>query len=124
MAGADRAVLALRDLDAGHPVEETLETDARSARASGAPTHVWIPNPNPRWSRPSARSRRNSAGDSNWRGSRFAAPLCTITVVPAGMSTSPTFVATRDNRNSPWIGLSSRNISSMKPGMRWRSLRS
>ena len=33
-----------------------------SARASGAPTQVWIPKPKPRCRRPSARSRRNSLG--------------------------------------------------------------
>ena len=124
-AGAGRTVLALRDPDVGQAREESRARLARaSARARGAPTHVWMPNPKPRCSRPSARSSRNSAGASNCRGSRLAAPLCNITLVPGGMSTSPIFVATRGKRNSPWIGLSSRSVSSTKLGMRSGSARS
>ena len=40
----------------------------------------------------SRRSTRNSVGFSKRRGSRLAAPLSTMTVVPAGMSTPPTVV--------------------------------
>src|SRR6516162_8697783 len=39
-----------------------------SARASGAPTHAWIPKPNPTCWRPFGRSIRYSAGSSNRRG--------------------------------------------------------
>ena len=58
-----------------------------SARASGAPGHVWTPWPNAMCCRAFARSTSNSSGFSKRRGSRLAAPFSTITVVPAGMST-------------------------------------
>ena len=62
-----------------------------SARASGPPGHEWAPRPNAMWSNVFARSTRNSAGHSKRRGSRFAAPLSSITGVPASMRTPPTF---------------------------------
>ena len=54
--------------------------------------------------------RRTSSGSSNWRGSRLAAPLSTITVVPAGRSTPPDRRRARgDSRKSPLTGLSNRS---------------
>ena len=56
-----------------------------SARASGAPGHVWAPWPNARCWRALARSTSKSVGWSKRPGSRFAAPLTTMRVVPAGI---------------------------------------
>ena len=97
-----------------------------SARASGAPTQVWMPNPNPRCWRPVGaveaelgRLTRTGAGHG-WP--RRCAPS---RVVPAGMSTPPTWSRRRVTAGTrPGCGLSSRSISSMKPGMRSRSSRS
>ena len=88
-----------------------------SARASGAPGQVWAPWPNARWWRALARSTWNSAGCSKRLGSRFAAPLTTMTVVPAAISTPPSSVVTRASRKSPFTGLSMRRHSSTKFGM-------
>ena len=60
-----------------------------SARASGPPGQAWGPRPKARCSLALSRSTRNSSGSSNRRGSRPAAPLTTMTVVPAGISTPP-----------------------------------
>ena len=60
-----------------------------SARASGPPGQEWAPRPKAMWACALGRSMRNSAGHSNRRGSRLAAPLSSITGVPAGMSTPP-----------------------------------
>ena len=95
-----------------------------SARASGAPGHEWMPRPNAMCSLVFGRSTRNSAGHSNRRGSRFAAPLSSITGVPAAMSTPPIVVARRASRKSAFTGLSIRSASSMKSGMRSRCARS
>ncbi len=89
-----------------------------SARASGAPGQVCAPWPNDRCWRALARSTTKSSGSSNRAGSRLAAPLTTINVVPAGTSTPPTEVGTRDRRKSPFTGLSMRSASSTKLGMR------
>ena len=63
-----------------------------SMRASGPPGQLWTPRPKARCSRALPRSTRNSAGSSKRRGSRLAAPLSTIRVAPAGMSTPATVV--------------------------------
>ena len=60
-----------------------------SARASGPPGQEWTPRPKARWDWAFSRSTRNSAGHSKRRGSRLAAPLSSITGVPAAMSTPP-----------------------------------
>lgn len=95
-----------------------------STRASGAPGHEWMPRLNARCSRTLRRLMSNSWGFSNRRGSRLTAPGLTITVVPAGVSTSPTVVVLRAIRNTVFTGLSIRRHSSMKFGMRLRSARS
>ena len=55
-----------------------------STRASGPPGHECTPRANAMCSRTFFRSRSNSCGFSNRRGSRLAAPGNTITTVPAG----------------------------------------
>ena len=95
-----------------------------SVRASGAPGQVWMPRPKAMWWRAFSRSMSKVAGSSNRRGSRLAAALTSITVVPAGISMSPMVVGTRDSRKSPLTGLSIRSVSSMKLGIRCRSSRS
>ena len=82
--GVGRAVVRFGDPDLGRAVEEALDGDLGLRRASGAPAHEWMPWPNARCMRPFARSRRNSPGSSNWRGSRLAASGIRNTVVPAG----------------------------------------
>ena len=118
-AGAGRAVRLLRDPDVGHAIEQALGADARlgpGERSAGAAVDA---GPERRGAGASSDGpRRNSPGASNWRGSRFAAPGISITVVPAGIGTPPIFVATRASRNVHWIGGSSRRHSSMKFGMR------
>ena len=95
-----------------------------SARASGPPGQAWGPRPKARCSLAFSRSMWNSAGSSKRRGSRPAAPLTTITVVPAGISTPPTVAA---RAGKPEVALD-RTLdpqdSSTKPGMRSRSSRS
>ena len=123
-AVAGRAVVLLREADVAHPVEDALEADAAlgpGQRPAGAGVgaasegDVLLAF---------GRSSRNSAGHSNRRGSRLAAPLSSITGVPAGMSTPPTVVARRARRKSAFTGLSMRSASSMKSGMRSRWARS
>ena len=87
-----------------------------SARASGAPGHACGPRPKATWVRAFSRSPWNSAGHSNRRGSRFAAPFSSITGVPAGMSTPPIVVDRRTRRKSHFTGLSSRSTSSRNDG--------
>ena len=77
-----------------------------SARASGAPGHVWTPWPNAMCCRAFARSTSNSSGRSKRRGSRFAAPLSTITVVPGGDVDAADGRRDACKRKSPLIGLS------------------
>ena len=91
-----------------------------SDRANGAPGHEWLPRPNAMCDCALARSMRNSAGHSNRRGSRLAAPFSNITGVPAAMSTPPTVVGRRARRKSAFTGLSMRSTSSRKFGMRSR----
>ena len=67
-----------------------------------------------------ARSMSKVSGSVNLRGSRLAAALSSITVVPAGRSTPPTVTGHFDSRKSPLIGLSKRSVSSMKLGIRSR----
>ena len=61
-----------------------------SARARGPPGQEWAPRPKARCSLALGRSTRNSAGHSNRRGSRLAAPFSSMTGVPGAMSTPPT----------------------------------
>ena len=63
-----------------------------SARANGPPGQEWAPRPKAMCSLALGRSSRNSAGHSNRRGSRLAAPLRSITGVPGAISTPPTDV--------------------------------
>ena len=95
-----------------------------SARASGPPGQEWAPRPNARCSLAFLRSTLKSAGSSNRRGSRLAAPLSSMTGVPGAMSTPPTLTARRASRKSAFTGLSIRSASSMKSGMRSRWTRS
>ncbi len=59
-----------------------------SARAKGPPGQEWTPRPKAMWDWALGRSTRNSAGHSKCRGSRLAAPLSSMTGVPAAISTS------------------------------------
>ena len=77
-----------------------------SARASGPPGQACGPRPKARCSLALGRSIRNRSGSSKRRGSRPAAPLSTMTVEPAGMSTPPTVAPVRASRKSPFTGLS------------------
>ena len=52
----------------------------------------------------------------------MAAPLSTISVAPAGMSTPATVVRRRASRKSPLTGASMRSVSSTKLGMSSRLL--
>ena len=92
-ARAGRTVLGLRDPDVGHAVEDPLDADrglrrARAARRGRCGCRARTRGAGARW----RGRRRNSSGCSKRRGSRLAAPLSTITVVPAGISTPPTVV--------------------------------
>ena len=89
-----------------------------SARARGPPGQEWAPRPKATWDWALGRSARNSAGHSNCRGSRLAAPLSSMTGVPAAISTPPTDVVRRARRKSAFTGLSIRSTSSRKPGIR------
>ena len=91
-----------------------------SARASGPPGQEWTPRPKAMWAWALGRSMRNSAGHSNRRGSRLAAPLSSMTGVPAAMSTPPIDVVRRARRKSAFTGLSTRSTSSRKSGIRSR----
>ena len=95
-----------------------------SDRARGAPGHEWLPRPKAMWACALGRSMRNSAGHSNRRGSRLAAPFNSITGVPAATSTPATLVSWRARRKSAFTGLSRRSVSSRKLGMRSRFARS
>ena len=55
-----------------------------SARAKGPPGQAWTPRPKAMCTLALGRSIRNSAGHSNCRGSRLAAPFSSMTGVPAG----------------------------------------
>ena len=87
-----------------------------SARANGAPGSCGCRGRTQGAGGRSCAPGRTSSGSSNRRGSRLAAPLTTITVVPAASASSPTVVGTRDSRKSPLTGLSMRRHSSMKFG--------
>ena len=89
-----------------------------SARARWAPAQWWMPCPKATWYLAFSRSRSNSWGSSNRRGSRLAAPGRSIIVLPAGMSTPATVVRTLAMRNCARSGLSNRSVSSTKFGMR------
>ena len=115
------AVLGLGDRDVAHPVEDAFDADPalgpgeRRARAGV-----------------DAVAERDVLAGVDAVGVELVGALeaarvavrgarrRTITVVPAGMSTPPTVVGTRDSRKSPLIGLSNRNVSSTKFGMRSR----
>ena len=123
-AGVRRAVVCLGDADARRAVEEPLDADpSPPCGRVTLPGQLWTPRPKARCSRASARSTRNSVGSSKWRGSRFAAPLSTISVAPAGMSTPATVVGRRASRKSPFTGASIRSVSSTKFGMSSRRSR-
>ncbi len=72
-----------------------------------------------RCGRGGARPARRSGADRGSRRRCAPSPSC-----PRGGRRRRPSSRTRASRNSPWIGLSSRSISSMKSGMRWRSPRS
>ena len=122
-AGAGRAVLGLRDRDVGHAVEEALEADARFGPGERRADTGVDAEPEPEVmaavgavEAELVRVLRTGAG----RGSRRrCAPSRSCR---RGCRRRRPWSATRDSRNSPWIGLSSRSISSMKFGMRSRSL--
>ena len=90
-AGAGGAVLRLGDPDVVHAVEEPLDGDAalgaRERRAGARVDAVAERDVLARVGAVDVGTRRDR---SKRRGSRLAAPLSTITVVPAGMSTPPT----------------------------------
>ena len=88
-----------------------------SARARGPPGQECTPRPKAMCDWAFSRSRRNSAGHSKRRGSRLAAPLRSITGVPAAMSTPATVVDRVVRRKSVFTGLSMRSASSMKLGI-------
>lgn len=115
-----RSVLGFVDPNVFEPVQDPLDGDSTLDSGKWPPGQLCTPRANATFWRAFGRSTRSSAGQSKWVGSRFAAPGSSITVVPAGNSTPPSVVATRVNRKSLLIGLSSRSISSTKFGMRSR----
>ncbi len=118
VALARRTVVLLGEPDVAHTVEDALDADPAlhpGQRAAG--TGVGAPAEGD-VDLGVGRSSRNSAGHSNRRGSRLAAPLRSMTGVPAAMSTPATVVGRRARRKSAFTGLSMRSASSMKSGIR------
>ena len=116
-------MLGFGDADVGHAVEDPLQADA-SLRPGERRPRTRVDAVAERDVLPGVRAvdlelvRALEAA-----GSRFAAPLSIITVVPAGTSTPPSVVVRRAMRKSLFTGLSMRRTSSTKLGMRSRSSR-
>ena len=119
-----RAVVLLGQADVAHPVEDPFEADP----ALG-------PGQRPTGARVGATAEGDVGlgvgpvgvelgGALEPPGSRLAAPLSSMTGVPAGMSTPPNVVVRRARRKSAFTGLSIRSTSSRKSGIRSRSARS
>ena len=120
-----RSMRRLGNPDVPRPLQHSLNADPRLGaceRATGAGVQATAKSQVGTGVLPLDDETR--VGSSNRRGSRLAAPLSTMTQVPAGISTPPTVVARRASRKSPLTGLSYRRHSSTKSAIRSGSLRS
>ena len=98
----------------GSRSNSTLTATCISSRASGAPTHAWIPTPKLTCGF-GDRVASNRSGSANFAGSRLADPSRSPTISPLRNGSPATSTSSSAYRVNMWSGASNRSISSTWP---------